>query len=371
VTPSFHPSDDERMLQDAVRAFAGATVRERAPRWDRDGKVDSASLHQIAELGLLGLWASEANGGLGTSSAARSLALESLGDAGLGLVVLQHGLATAWLERSGTAWRKAVAQAAIGSEIWTLAHAEDLARPDSTPSRTRAVLQPDGTWRISGSKRAVFGIGLASRALVTAATDAGVGGFAVDLTDPGVALRPCQEALGLRSAAAADLSLDCAIAAPTEGPIALIHTLDNARLGVAALALGVARSALTEAARYAGQRQQFGKAIAQFQPIQWMIADSATEIAAAECLVHRAAWQLDLEHRSQGRSARSAVAMACSHACKAAVMATDRGLQVHGGYGYTSEFPIERLFRDASVLQMAWGTPTGDKTSIWQGFAAP
>ncbi|MSP93369.1 MAG: hypothetical protein EXR79_16515 [Myxococcales bacterium] len=368
----FLPAAEDRMLADAVRAFADGTLAPAAHASDATAGPAADVRKGLAAMELRGLYLSERGGGLGIGETARVLVLEALAsaDAGVAWRVLHDGLAARALASQPTAKlaRKVAAPAVVA-----FAHAGDADEPGSLLDAGvgDAHLESAGSWRLTATKLAVPGGRDATAAVVTARTSDGLVAFHLDLGVAGPELHriPCSDALGLRSAEAAglvwrDVSVEGGCRLALE-PHDLAALFDAARLGTAAIALGTGRAALAEACRYASLRQQFGQAIARFQPIQWMIANSATELAAAAALVQRAAWLVDA-----GRPAAAAIQMAKVAACEAALRSADRALQVHGGYGYTTEFAVERLLRDATVLQGAWGSPAALKVATARSWAA-
>ena len=372
----FQHSADDLMLAAAAQAFADGTLRPAARTSDAAGRPAEVVRAGLAAMELRGLFLTERLGGLGVGASAQVLVLDALAsaDAGVAWRVLHEGVAALALAGGAGPRRKAgparkAGGAAPEAIVW--AHAGDADEPGAWDDRGVGVASAhtDGGWRLTARKIAVPGGQGATAAVVTARTSDGLAAFHVDLgpAGPTVERVACGDALGLRSAEATDLVWsDAAIEARDKLPLgrAELETLfDATRLGTAAIALGTGRAALAEACRYASVRQQFGQPIAKFQPIQWMIANSATELAAATGLVQYAAWLQDA-----GKSASHAIRMAKVTACEAALRATDRALQVHGGYGYTTEFAVERLLRDATVLHGAWGSPAALKVAVARGL---
>lgn len=355
----FRPSEQQQMIGEAVRAFADGVVRPAVARWDDAGAVPASAWAELARLGVLGMAAPDAFGGLELDAPAIVSALEELAaaDAGMAQMVVQHhtlALGHVLLAGSDAQKQRLAAQLTSGKRLAAWAHGEDLANLDAETVTTRATPQGDG-WILDGSKPAVWLGHLADMAIVTAQTDAGLTAFVVDLTAPGVTRAVQTGLLGLRSAGMADLRFDAAAAEMLGTPGAAAgdvgKVLTDARLATAAVALGVARSALRQAARYVQEREQFGKPIGQFQPVQWQIANSAVDLETARLLVQRAAWLA-----ATGRPAARAIGMAKASACDAALRVADRAIQLHGGYGYTKDFSVERAYRDAVTLQVLHGT---------------
>jgi alkylation response protein AidB-like acyl-CoA dehydrogenase len=360
----FAPHEHEQMIAEAVRAFADGVVRHAAAGWDARGQVPEAALKELGRLGVLGLTAPEDLGGLGLDATAEVVALEVLAEADAGLaqlVVQHHTLALGHLLRAGSEHevRRLAPRLATGQLLAAWAHGEDMANLDADLVQTRAVRDGDG-WRLDGCKPLVLLGQRADVAVVTAMADSGPDGggltaFLIELDAPGVTRNPLDTLLGLRSLGAADLTLQgvpgVKLGEVGQAAADVAAVRDAARLGTAAVALGVTRSALRQASRYSQERQQFGKAIATFQPIQWQIANSAVDLDTARLLVGRAAWL-----RAQGKPAGAAIRMAKAAACEAALRVADRAIQIHGGYGYTKDFSVERAYRDAASLQVLHGT---------------
>lgn len=358
----FRADDQQAMIQSGVRAFAEATLRPGAAARDQAGQIPRELMKKLWELGVFGLTVPEASGGLGLDHVAAVLCLEELAaaDAGVALCVVQHqNIALGHLRAAGlTAQFAALASNLLflGQRlVW--AHGEGGLHGDAQRVTTRAE-RVDGGWRLAGEKPQVWGAPDADLAIVTAQTAEGLSAFWLDLRQEGVALAAAPATLGLCAAGAATIRLDgvqlpaaALLGAPGTAAGAVAAALQQARLGIAAVALGIAREALRLAGRYVQERQQFGKPIAQFQPVQWQIANSALELDAARLLVHRAAWAED-----HGRHAEAATRMARLTAVETALRVTDRAIQLHGGYGYTRDFGVERLYRDAYTLDGLFGS---------------
>jgi alkylation response protein AidB-like acyl-CoA dehydrogenase len=372
----FSPNEQQRMIRDGVRKFAEGTLKSGATARDAAGTTAPELLKQLAALGVFGLSADEAHGGLGLDLVAAVLAIEELAaaDAGLALLVVQQQLVSmAFLARVAstprhTEWLQGLAQ---GDPLCAWLHGEDTLHRDADTVATRAEKTATG-WRLNGLKPDVFGAALARVAIVTAQTDAGLTAFALQMDTAGVTLSAPTDPLGLRSAGLATLTLEN-VEIPEHDLLGTLggaaphvsHTLVRARLGVAAIAVGLAREALRLGGRYALDRQQFGKPIAQFQAIQWQVANSAVELDLARLLLHRAAWAVDI-----GKNAESATRMARLTATEMATRVTDRAIQMHGGYGYTREFTVERLFRDAWTLDGLFGSPGLQRVRLARLLAA-
>ncbi len=372
----FLPNEQQAMIQRGVRKFAESTLKTGATQRDAAGTTPRLVLKQLAELGVFGLTVPEESGGLGLDSVAVALALEELAaaDAGLALFVLQHlslsigHMQAVNLGPEQLGWLSAMAS---GQALCVWAHGEDALHRDADTVGLRATRDGDG-WRLNGVKPNVFGAGLAEVAIVTAQTDEGLCAFGLQFATEGVTVAQSTEPLGLRSIGVADIAFanvrvtaGALFGAAGQADKAVAVALRQARLGIAAISVGVAREALRLAGRYANERQQFGKPIATFQPIQWQVANSAVEIDVARLLLHRAAWAVDHTKNADGL-----VAMARLTAAETATRVTDRAIQLHGGYGYTREFTVERLYRDAWTLESLFGSPGLQRVLLAKSLAA-
>ncbi len=372
----FLANEQQAMIQGGVRKFAEGTLKAGAGARDVAGTTAPEVIKQLAELGVFGLTVAEADGGLGLDRVALALALEELAaaDAGLALVVLQHvALSIGHMQAVDLLpeHRGWLTYMAGGGAPCVWAHGEDALHRDADTVTLRAVRDGDG-WVLNGVKRNVFAAGVADVAIVTAQSAEGLSAFGVMFSHAGVSRQRTSEPLGLRSAGIADIVFDnvrlsasglFGVAGQAQTAVAAAQRL--ARLGVAAIALGVAREALRLAGRYANDRVQFGKPIATFQPIQWQVANSAVEIDAARLLLHRAAWAMD-----HTKNADAQLAMARLTATETATRVADRAIQLHGGYGYTREFTVERLYRDAWTLDSLWGSPGLQRVQLARSLAS-
>jgi alkylation response protein AidB-like acyl-CoA dehydrogenase len=362
----FSPTDEQREIQALAREFAETEIAPHAAEWDREHRFPRELFAKLGELGLMGVCVPEELGGAGADFVSYVLVLEELSraDAGVGVTVAVHtSAATLPIVRFGTEEQKArfVPPLARGQVIGAFALTEPGSGSDAGSLRTTAVPDGDG-WRISGTKQWCTNGTHASTFLLFARTDPategarGVSAFVLDAEHVEVTRE--EEKLGLHSSSTADLRLDGVrvdadrlLHEERKGFAVAMATLDGGRIGIAAQAVGIAQAALDTARAYAVEREQFGKKIADFQAIQFTLADMATEIAAARQLTLRAAWlkQAGLPHGADG-------AMAKLFASRVAVRASQDAIQVLGGYGYTREFPAERFYRDAKITEIYEGT---------------
>ena len=361
----FELSADQREIQALTRDFARAEIEPHAADWDRDHHFPRELYGKLADLGLMGVCIPEEYGGAGADFLSYILVLEELSraDAGVGVTVAVHtSAATLPILRFGTDEQRArfVPPLARGESIGAFALTESESGSDAGSLRTTA--EPHGeSWRISGTKQFVSTAEFAGTFLLFARTDRdtlgarGVSAFILAAEHIRVTGR--EEKLGLNSsstnsiAAEAEVGRDRLLYKENHGFRVAMVTLDGGRIGIAAQALGIAQAAYDVAKEYALERHQFGKRIADFQAIQWKLADMATEIDAARLLVYRAAWL-----KEQGQPHTEAGAQAKLFASEMARRQTGEAIQILGGYGYTKEFPVERYYRDAKVTEIYEGT---------------
>jgi butyryl-CoA dehydrogenase len=362
----FELTADQREIQGLARDVAEAEIVPNAAAWDREHRFPQELFPKLAELGLMGVCVPEEYGGAGADFLSYVLVLEELSraDAGVGVTVAVHTSATTLpILVFGTEEQKArfVPPLARGEQIGAFALTEPGSGSDAGSLRTRA--EPDGDgWVLTGSKQWITNGSVAGTFVLFARTDdatagaRGVSCFVLDAEHVRVTRE--EEKLGLNSSSTADLVLDGArvdrdrlLSEEGRGFRVAMATLDGGRIGIAAQALGIAQAAYDVARTYAMEREQFGHRIADFQAIQWKLADMATEIDAARLLVYRAAWrkQQGLSHTAEGAKAKL-------FASEMARRQTAEAIQVLGGYGYTKEFPLERFYRDAKVTEIYEGT---------------
>jgi alkylation response protein AidB-like acyl-CoA dehydrogenase len=377
----FEFTAEQREIQAVAREFAHEQIEPNAATWDRAHGFPPELLAALAEPGLLGVCVPEEHGGAGADFVSYILVLEELSraDAGVGVTVAVHTSAvTLPILAFGTDEQKArfVPPLARGERIGAFALTESEAGSDAGSLRTSAVPDGDG-WSITGSKQWITNGGFGGTILLFARTDertpgaAGISAFVLDGDQVEVTRE--EEKLGLNSSSTVDLRLqdvpvsrDRLLHAEGKGFGIAMATLDGGRIGIAAQAVGIAQAAYDVARDYALERRQFGKRIAEFQAIQWKLADMATEIDAARLLVHRAAWlkQCDLPHTEEGAKAKL-------FASGVARRQTGEAIQILGGYGYTKEFPVERYYRDAKITEIYEGTSEIQRLVIARSILDP
>jgi alkylation response protein AidB-like acyl-CoA dehydrogenase len=364
----FQLNEEQRMWQETVRQFCQAELKPRAAETDAEGKLPLDVIRKMAPLGLLALPVPEADDGPGLDTISAALAIEELGRAcgSTALSVAAHnGLCVSPLIAFGSAAQKARYLPALisGEGLGALALTEPGAGSDLAGG-VKTTAQAEGDeWVINGSKAWITNPSLAPVIITLCRTDraAGTKGFSLIIVEtdrPGLTINPPEKKMGLRGSPTHMLTFD-RVRVPQENLLGqagrglqqTLATLDGGRIGIGAMAVGLAQAALDEALRYAKERQTFGQPLTQHQAIQQMLADMGTEIEAARLLVHRAAWLKD-----QGVSFSKEAAMAKLFASEAAERAAFKAIQIHGGYGYSTEFPVERIYRDQRLLTIGEGT---------------
>ena len=366
MSVDFGLTADQREIQALARDFGRAEIEPHAAQWDREHHFPRDVFAKLAGLGLMGVCVPEEYGGAGAGFLSYILVLEELSraDAGVGVTVAVHTSAvTLPILTFGTDEQRSrfVPPLARGDAIGAFALTEPDSGSDAGSLRTRA--EPDGEgWRLSGQKTFISTARYAGTLLLFARTDAdsaGARGVSAFILDPDhVRVTRDEEKLGLNSSVTNDLVLEDAhvgrdrlLGNENRGFQVAMSTLDGGRIGIAAQALGIAQAAYDVAREYALERRQFGQRIADFQAVQWKLADMSTEIDAARLLVYRAAWL-----KEQGEPHAEAGAKAKLYASEMARRQTAEAIQVLGGYGYTKEFPVERYYRDAKVTEIYEGT---------------
>ena len=363
----FELDEELAMVRDMARDFAMQELETRATKHDEQGFIDEEVFGHIAELGLWGLTIPESYGGAGMGNTALSLVLEEINraDASVGVTLSVHNslLGTPIMKFGSEAKKNEwLPKLASGEAIGCYCLTEPNAGSDAAAVQTRAVKDGD-EWVISGTKIWVTNGGLASLAIVYARTNPdvsnakGLSAFLVPLDAPGVVLGSPEKKTGIRASSTLEIQFDdvrvdadSLIGAEGQGFQIAMDTLDGGRIGIASQAVGIGRACLEASIKYAGEREQFGRPIGHFQAIQWKIADMAKQLDAARLLTWRAA-----ELRDKGERCSLQAAQAKLAASKACNFAADECLQIHGGAGYTDDFHVERLFRDARITEIYEG----------------
>jgi alkylation response protein AidB-like acyl-CoA dehydrogenase len=363
-------SEEQREIQAVAREFAEREVAPHSAKWDRDAYFEPALVAKLGELGFLGMLVPEKYDGLGLDTLTYLVVLEEIAivDASVAVMLSVHNsLPTQMILRWGTdaqkeRWLKPLAR---GEMLGAFALSEPEAGSDAASLRTQAV-RDGNDWILNGTKAWVSSGTKGDVILAMARTDStedrrgarGIGAFIITPDLPGFSVGKKEDKMGLRASPTVQLHFsdmrvpgDRLLGAPGSGFIYAMQSLDNGRLGIAAQAIGIAEAALRHAAAYAADRKQFKKPIKEFQAIQFKLADMATSVAGARALLHMSATAKDRgEHMTQFS------AMAKLSASQAAMWVTTQAIQIFGGYGYVSDYPVERLFRDAKVTEIYEGT---------------
>ncbi len=360
-------SEEQRLLQKSVREFAEAEVRPLAKENDETGKFPRGLFQKAAELGLTGVAIPEAEGGAGMDHISYAIVIEEISRvcASTGVILsVQNSLYCDPIHRFGTEEQKKkfLLPFARGEKIGCYALTEPQAGSNAAALATKAVRKGD-KYVINGTKAWITNGGVADAAIVYVNTqpekgEKGITALVVEKGTPGFAVGKEEKKLGIHATACTELSFsDCEVPAGNrigeegEGYKVALSTLDGGRIGIAAQATGIAQGAFEAALSYAQQRQAFGHPIADFQAIQFMLADMATEIDAARLLLRRAAWKQD-----SGARFSMEAAIAKLFASEMSTRVAHKAIQIHGGYGYSSEYPVERAYRDARITEIYEGT---------------
>jgi alkylation response protein AidB-like acyl-CoA dehydrogenase len=367
--------ESHRALQASLRDFCEERVKPYARQWDHDERFPADVVKALGELGVLGMLVAEEHGGAAMDSLAVAVAVEEIAryDGSLALTVASHnGLGTSHIRVFGndTQRKRYLPKLASGEWLGAWGLTEPGSGSDAAAMKTTATRRGD-RWVLNGSKMFITQGSVGHVFVVLALTDPdrrqkGVTAFILERGMPGFSQRAIHGKLGMRSSDTAELIMENVEVPDThrlgelgKGFVNTLQILDKGRITIGALAVGLARGALEESARYARERRAFGKAIGEFDAIRWMLADTQTELQAARLLVHRAAVLAD-----QGRPYGREASMAKLFASEAATRACHRAVQIHGGYGYTREFPVERYLRDAKLCEIGEGTSEVQRTVI-------
>jgi alkylation response protein AidB-like acyl-CoA dehydrogenase len=366
-TYPFTLSEDQEQLRSTIRKFA---VREIAPhvmRWDEASEFPAEVVKQLGQMGLLGMIFPAEYGGAGMGYVDYVLAIEELSavDGSIGIIVAAHNsLCTNHIFLAGNEGQrhKYVPRLASGEWLGAWGLTEPGSGSDASAARTTATRTGQG-WLLNGSKTFITNGSHADVVVVIAVTDRtqgthGLSAFVVEKGTPGFHPGKKENKLGLRASDTSELIFeDCIVPEENllgnigEGFIDAMRILDGGRISIAALSLGIGRGALDASVKYVKERRQFGKAIAEFQGIQWKLADMATELDAARLLTQRAAVLKDAGQRVTRESS-----MAKLYASEVAVRICDEAVQLHGGYGFIKDYPAEKFYRDVKLCTIGEGT---------------
>lgn len=371
----FSYTNEQQQLRRAVREFAEAEIQPHVREWDEHSTFPAEVVRKCGEMGLMGSIFPEELGGAGYGYIEYALVIEELArvDPSVALIVAAHtSLCSNHLYLAGTPEQKQkyLPKLASGEWLGSWSLTEPEAGSDAGGTKTTAIRGGDD-WILNGSKTFTTNAHYAQLCVVMAVTDKtqdhhGISAFLVESGTPGFRPGKKEDKLGMRASDTGEVILtDCRVSASAllgtagEGFVDALRVLDGGRISIAALSLGIAQGAFDAALKYSKQRKQFGRLISDFQAIQFKLADMATEIAAARLLVQRAAWLKD-----QGRPVNQESAMAKLYASEIAVKAANEAVQIHGGYGFTKDYPVEKFYRDVKLMTIGEGTSEIQKMVI-------
>lgn len=364
----FRLSEEQRMIREMVRDFAENEIMPIASEIDREGRFPFETFKKMGDLGIMGLPWPEEYGGAGADTVCYAIAVEEISRAcgSHGISYAAHislGSSPIYLFGSEEQKRKYLTPLARGEAIGALGLTEPEAGSDAGSTKTTAVL--DGNeWVINGAKSLITNGPLAETVITVAKTDPsapgshGISTLIVETDRPGFSVGKEEDKFGLRGSPTSQLFYEeCRIPKENllgkegEGFGQILEVLDGGRISIGAMALGLGQAALEASVKYAKERHQFGRPIADFQAVQWMIADAATRLEAARLLVYKSAYLED-----QGKKFTKEAAMGKLFASEAAELACFNAMQIYAGYGYTKDYPVERFYRDNRLTQIGEGT---------------
>jgi len=372
----FNLTEDQEMMRESGIEFAQKRLFPIAEELDEKGETPPELLQEIGELGYFGLMAPEEFGGLGIDTLSYALVIEEIAKACAGISIaisVHNSLVIKAIEKYGTETQKQeyLPKLAAGEIIGAYSLSEPNAGTDAGSLSCRAIADGDN-YIFNGTKSWVSTAGHAGIFIVFVLTDPekgpkGISAIIVDKDTDGMSIGANEKKMGMKCSDTRELSFMDAkvpkanlLGKENEGFKIALSLLDNGRIGIAAQSLGIAQSAFDEAIKYSKERKQFGKPLAAFQAIQFKLADMATKIDAARLMVYRAAVLKDLEERKYSRQ----ISMAKLYASEVANFVANEAVQIHGGYGYVKEYPVERYFRDARVTEIYEGTSEAQRMVI-------
>ncbi len=360
-------TDEHEMIRDAAREFAERTLKPNAATWDHEERFPAEAIREAAEQGFLGLLIPEEYGGVGFGNLHSALLLEEINRwcPSTGVTISVHNsLICGPITKYGSEEQKAkyLPNLASGETLGAYCLTEPQAGSDAASLKTTA-RKVDGGWQLNGVKAWVTSGPDADLFVVYAVSDAeaprnrNIGCFLVERGFKGVQVGKKELKMGIRGSSTSEMIFkdvfvpeENLLGDVTRGFKIALETLDGGRIGIGAQALGIHRACLEESVRYAGEREQFSRPIGQFQAVAWMLADMATQLDAGRLLVHRAA-----RLRDQQEVCTQESAMAKLFTSKSCNRAAQDAVQIHGGAGYTQEFPVERHYRDARITEIYEG----------------
>ncbi len=363
----FDFTDEQKMIQETARNFANGVVKPKAKEIDQTGQFPADTVKKLAELGFMGMMIPSEFGGAGLDAISYVIAMEEISAAcaSTGVIMsVNNSLVCDPLMKYGNEEQKKeyLTPLARGEKLGCFALSEPNAGSDAARQQTTAVQDGD-SFVLNGTKNFITNGKEANIAIVFAMTDKtkghkGISAFIVPTDTKGFTINRLEHKLGIRASSTAQIMLED-MRLPKKNLLGNIgdgfkiamSTLDGGRIGIASQALGIARAAMEEAIEFAKQREAFGQLIHNFEAIQWMVADMATRLDSARLLTLRAAYLKDKKTRFTKEAA-----MAKLFAAETAMWITTKAIQIHGGYGYTTDYPVERHFRDAKITEIYEGT---------------
>lgn len=363
----FELNEEQLLIRESVRAFAEKEIRPVASAVDKTGEFPKETVAKMAGMGLLGMMVPEQFGGSGLDAVSYVVALEEIsrvcGSHGL-IMAAHNSLCVGNILIAGNEEQKSryLPDLASGRRIGAWALTEALAGSDAASIRTVA-RKKNGEWMLNGTKSFCTNAPVAGTFVIMAKTDEskgthGISTFVAPRETDGLVVGKTEDKLGVRGSVTAQLHLqDCVLPEDSllgnvnEGFINALKVLDGGRIGIAAMAVGIAQGAYEEALKYAKERRQFDRPISDFQATRFTLADMTTQIQAARLLTHRAAFLKD-----RGLPFKKEAAMAKLYASEMSSRVTNKAIQIHGGYGYIADYPVERMMRDAKLTEIGEGT---------------
>ncbi len=364
---NFQLTKEQEFVQKMVRAFAKTEVEPLAADIDQTHRFPTETVEKMAKYGMMGIPFPTKYGGAGGDEVSYAITIEELAKvcASTAVIVSAHTSLCCWpIYKYGTEEQKMkyLPDLLSGKKLGAFGLTEPNAGTDASGQQTRAVLDGD-EWVLNGAKCFITNGGYANVFVVMAMTDKslgnhGISSFIVEKTDPGFSIGKTEDKMGISASSTTELIFqncripkDRLLGQEGKGFKVAMSTLDGGRIGIASQALGIAEGALEVTIDYMKQRKQFGKKLSQMQALQFVVADLATRIEASKLLVYKAAFCED-----QGVSYTVPAAMAKLYAAETASYVTNKCVQLHGGYGYTKDYPVERMMRDAKITEIYEGT---------------
>src|SRR2546426_12035503 len=363
----FELDSEHEMIRQTVRDFAEKEVRPVAAHVDKTGGFPTGPVRRMAGRGVPGVAMPTAYEGAGLDAVALAIGIEEIArvcGSHVLIMAAHNSLCTGniWLAGTEAQKRRYVPDLASGRKIGAWALTEPTSGSDAGAMQTTAKRKKDG-WVLNGTKTFCTNAPVAGTFVIHAITDQGkanrgISAFVVERGNPGLSIGKVEDKLGVRGSATSQVILtDCHVPMEAllglegEGFVNALKILDGGRIGIGSMAVGIAQGAFEESVKYAKERIQFSKPIADHQASQFMLADMATRIDAARTLVHRAAWLKD-----RGQPFKKEAAMGKLYASEMSSFVTNKAVQIHGGYGYISDYPVERMLRDAKLTEIGEGT---------------